>query len=385
MSKKINLTGVTAISLLIAQPALALTQPSHTHGAEQPQLPRLSQGARSLINLGDAGLLHPFFSNEKFGQAQSRMGAARFAYGAKDGNPTLDDFREDHDVLITPLNVMIELPASSGASFLRINGEYTYGSSEPHALDLEDELYHGTIEFLHLPNENIMWGVGLITNNFESEDQLSGTKVIRDSRGLRLDYLQKFNDHWGIATRGLYLWGETENRVYDVPTPYGAANLRQKQDDDRYYLQADLVGSWLGDETSWLPDGTLAHPRFGVLYHHSDLGRTTPRLGDIDLPEVTGVNGANEDFGLAWAHFTLQRAPRQTFGLQWLPSATIGIEQEYANTLNELNDESTYAVIGAGLTASMYGQGVFFDYKRYQGVDSDKIDDVFVTGVTLSF
>jgi hypothetical protein len=385
MFKTINFPGAAAMLLLVTQPVMAKPPVSPAPMSGNSQLPRLSQGARSLINLGDAGLLQPFFSNEKFGAAQSRMGAARFAYGAKDSNPTLDDFREDHDVLITPLNAMIELPASSGVSFLRINGEYTYGSSEPHALDLEDELYHGAIEFLHLPNENVMWGIGLVANNFESKDQLSGTEVIRDSRGLRLDYLQKFNDHWGIATRGMYLWGETENRAYDIPTPYGPADLRQKQDDDRYYLQADLVGSWLGDDSSWLPNGTLAHPRFGALYHHSDLGSTTPRLGDIDLPEVSGVNGANEDFGLAWAHFTLQRAPRQTLGLQWLPSATVGIEQEYANSLDELNDESTYAMIGAGLIATMYGQSIFADYKRYQGVNGDKVDNVFVTGVTLSF
>lgn len=230
-----------------------------------------------------------------------------------------------------------------------------------------------------------MWGIGLVANNFESEDQNSGTEVIRDSRGLRLDYLHKFTDHWGITTRGMYLWGETENRAYNIPTPHGPADLQKKQDDDRYYLQADVVGSWLGDNTRWLPDGTLAHPRFGALYHHSDLGRTTPRLGHMELPETTGVDGADEDFGLAWAHFKLQRAPQATPKFQWLPSVMVGVEHEYENSLDNINDEATYAVVGAGITATIHGQGLFAHYRRHQGINDDRKSNVFVTGITLSF
>lgn len=373
--------GVFAFLTVISPQVLAQDAPPH--GAASHSGP--SVGARSLINLGNAGLLQPFFSNQKFGAAQARMGSARFAYGAHSNNPQQTDFREDSNVLITPLNLMLELPSPIGASYLRVNGARTASDSSPHALELEGELYHGELEFLHLPNENVMWGIGVVANNFESKDQISGTEVIRDSLGVRVDYLHKFSDHWGVASRGLYVWGETENRVYNIPTPYGTSDLRKKQDDDRYYLQADLVGSWFGDDSSWLPPGTLAHPRIGALYHHSDLSSTHPRLGNVELPEETGVDGADEDFGLAWANFRLQKAPQQTSGLQWLPSATLGIEYEYENSLDELNDEDTYVVLGAGITATMQGHGVFLDYKHYQGLQGDRHNNVFVAGVTLSF
>lgn len=373
--------GVSTFLTAICPQALA--QDASPHGL--PPHPGPSVGARSLINLGNAGLLQPFFSNQKFGAAQARMGSARFAYGAHSSNSQQTDFREDSNILITPLNLMLELPTSVGASYLRVNGARTASDSSPHALELEGGLYHGELEFLHLPNENVMWGVGVVANNFESEDKISGTEVIRDSLGLRVDYLHKLSDHWGIASRGIYVWGETENRVYDIPTSYGISDLRKKQDDDRYYLQADVVGSWLGDDTSWLPQGTLAHPRIGALYHHSDLSPAKPRLGDVELPEVTGVDGADEDFGLAWAHFRLQRAPKPTSDLQWLPSAILGVEYEYENSLDELNDEDTYVVLGAGITATMQGHGVFLDYKRYQGLQGDRENNVFVAGVTLSF
>lgn len=377
-------TRTISASVLLALISQAAVAQEPTHAPASPQ-PTLSPGARSLINLGQAGLLQPFFSDEQFGFAQSRMGAARYAYGEGKAHPQLTDFREDGNTLIAPVNLMMELPSKVGASYLRFNGTYTQSESVPHALDIETSLYYGSVEFLHLPDPDTMWGVGLVANDFESEDTISGTEVIRDSFGLRLDYLKKFSDNWGIATRGLYLWGETENRVYAIPTDQGPANLRQKQDDDRYYLQVDLVGSYLGDTTDWLPDGSLAHPRIGALYHHSDLGTTTPRLGNIELPEITGVDGPNEDFGLSWAHFKLQKAPQHTPELQWVPSVMVGIEHEYENSLNQFNNEDTYAVFGAGLTATMQGNGFFIDYKRYQGLEGDRIGNVFVTGVTLSF
>ncbi|MGQ7246331.1 hypothetical protein ACUN9Y_03215 [Halomonas sp. V046] len=381
MIKIFAVTGVCALFTAICPHALA----QDTSSLRSLPHPGPSVGARSLINLGNAGLLQPFFSNQKFGAAQARMGSARFAYGAHSSDPQKVDFREDSNILITPVNLMLELPSSVGASYLRINGARTASDSSPHSLELEGELYHGEIEFLHLPNENVMWGVGVVANNFESEDQISGTEVIRDSLGLRVDYLHKFSDHWGMAARGLYVWGETENRVYDIPTRYGTSELRKKQGDDRYYLQADVVGSWFGNDTSWLPQGTLAHPRIGALYHHSSLSPTSPQLGNIELPKETGVNGADEEFGLAWAHFRLQKAPQPTPGLQWLPSATLGVEYEYENALDELNNEDTYAVLGAGITATMQGHGVFLDYKRYQGLQGDRENNVLVAGVTLSF
>ncbi|MGP9767647.1 hypothetical protein ACT3UM_18195 [Halomonas sp. AOP13-D3-9] len=381
MNHQARTISASVLLALLSQSAMAQAP---TNAPDTPR-PALSPGTRSLINLGQAGLLQPFFSDEQFGFAQSRMGASRYAYGEGGANPQLTDFREDGNTLIAPINIMMELPAKVGASYLRFTGTYTQSESVPHALDLETTLYHGAVAFLHLPDPDTMWGVGLVANDFKSEDTISGTEVIRDSLGLRLDYLKKFSDNWGIATRGLYLWGDTENRVYNVPTGHGPANLRQKQDDDRYYLQADLVGSYLGDTTHWLPDGSLAHPRIGALYHHSDLGTTTPRLGTIELPEVTGVDGPNEDFGLTWAHFQLQKAPRHTTQLQWIPSAMVGVEYEYENSLNRFNDEDTYAVFGAELTATIRGHGFFINYKRYQGLEEERVGNVFVTGVNVSF
>ncbi|WP_127114444.1 hypothetical protein [Shimia sediminis] len=69
--------------------------------------------------------------------------------------------------------------------------------------------------------------------------------------GLRADVLKQFNQNWGMSARIEYMLGETDISLPQSP----ASTLTRKQDDDRLYVQSELVEHFDKSHIGWLPQG----------------------------------------------------------------------------------------------------------------------------------
>ncbi|MTH79595.1 autotransporter outer membrane beta-barrel domain-containing protein [Paracoccus aestuariivivens] len=330
-------------------------------------------GVMAQINLGEAGLLPSFYSNEVFGTVQGRIGQARATYGAASvpGAPQTG-YEDSSSALVMPMTALQALP--DGKSFIRYTLAATLGNGKPNPVELDGRFTRLDVQYLTFPDADTMYAFGAVLGRSTVDVVGSGT-VEKHEFGLRGDMLRKFNANWGIAARAEYVLGDQDKSIRIAP----GITLDHKQDDNRFYTQAELIGTYRSDETALAPEGWVLRPILGAQFQRNFLEETRNSFGAL----VSGPEGDTEDYGTVWAKIGLQKAAAPG---QWSPMASIGLEHEWTNTLDKYVDDPDFVV--ASLGASMVtksGAGIVANYTRHEGLNGKRANDCMTFSLNVPF
>ncbi|MBO6866097.1 MAG: autotransporter domain-containing protein [Thalassococcus sp.] len=332
----------------------------------------LPPGVLGQINLGKAGLLGSFYSNDAFGTAQFRIGQGRSTIGAAEAPFAPQTGYEDGaSNVIVPLNALKMLP--DGKSYLRFGLELNWADGSDEMIELNGDIARLDVQYLTFPNVNTMLSIGAFYNKSDLEIVGAGT-VKNDGYGLRADVLHKFAPNWGVASRIEYAWGETE---LEVEAGLGMT-LRHVQGDDRLYFQTEVIGAYTSDQIAGLGSWVF-HPTFGMNFQRNFIEETTDSFG----VSSSGVVGDTEDYGAVWAvaQFEKEAPPGQ-----WSPSFKLGLEHEYANDLDHYVEDRNSAILGVGLShMDQRGNRVDLSYTRHHGLEGKRYNQALVAAFTVNF
>lgn len=218
-------------------------------GVEQPPLAIQAQAS-----LGEAGLLRSYFEGDQFGSVQWRIGQARTTIGsaAASGLPS-SRYRDGTADTIIPLNFIHVLP--DGESALRFGMRGTFNDGADYLVESNGGTGRLDLQYLWFPDARTMLGIGGVFERTHLDNVGSGT-YNKTAGGIRADALNEFSEHWGIAARVEYSWGEGDLNTMIAP----GINLRHKQGDDHLYTQAELIGQFRNGDLAMIPQGWVLHP-----------------------------------------------------------------------------------------------------------------------------
>ncbi|ATF20599.1 hypothetical protein [Phaeobacter gallaeciensis] len=359
----IKVTSVSAALAVFASVASAQQQGSAQNG-QQGSLPT---GIAGIYNLGASGLLESYLSNEPFGIAQTRIGVARAVTGvAHGGGPT-----SGYDTSpISGIGDFHALKVISPDSFIRFSTEYVDTSGGGSIVKVDAQTYRFDAQYVKFFDPSTMVAFGAFYENTDINN-IGVAELSYGGWGLRADALKQFNQNWGVSGRIEYMFGGTDINLPISPT----AAIIQKQDDDRLYIQSELVGRFDSSDLNWVPNGWVLNPIFGALYQKSWIEATADNFGNVS----SGVNGPTEEYSTIWAK---ARISKQLAPGTWSPKATLGFEHELTNSLDEYLDEPTYGVVGLGVTY-LTKSGGYFDvtYSGRLGLNGIREQN----GITIAF
>ena len=342
-------------------------------------------GMITMMSLGQAGLLGSMFSNEIYGNTQAKTGASRATIGyiedslVGQGVPEAfwPDFKDRGTTVVVPMALVKELPSSSGASFIRVKFEPNWARGKS-GLPVQSKggARRAELQFLHAPIPTRIFGVGLIYEKsgydiYFNEDPV-GTAARSDRKawGLQLHYAEAYSQNWALASRAEYQKGKSD---YSVSNSF----FRQHNhfDEDRLYMQAELIGSYTKQQIGFLPETWLFRPIIGANYQKS-------RLGDAS---VSVVGKKHENYGAVWARARFEK--RQAPGPQWqfMPTFSVGIEREYVNDLDKWLKEPTYALASAGFGLARAAFRMDVEYNLRKGLKGNRTENVISASMTYQF
>ncbi|RYH02647.1 hypothetical protein EU805_08465 [Salipiger sp. IMCC34102] len=339
--------------------------------------PNLSPGLLTLGNLNTAGLLYPAFSNDIYATIQTRIGESRSALSASlaPGGPQ-EGFRDGSLTYVLPVSVLKELPAATGASFLRFSGAYANVDPDDNLQTVPGDALRADVQYFRAPSPDLMYGIGVFYNDADFSETLGRSVVNREAFGVRGDVMAKISDRLGFVGRLEYSLGD---QSLSVPLAPGVT-LEQEQDDDRLYVQAELVGTYGPEDVPSLPATWVLHPTVGLAYQRNFIEEVQNSLGAT----VSGILGDEEDYGLAYARLRMESFDPRPGTLS--PNGAIGFEYEFANDLNGLVDEDTYAVISVGFGYQMSPVArLEVDYTRHQGLSGNRSSDTLALATNFTF
>lgn len=342
-------------------------------------------GMVSMMTLGQAGLMNSLFSNEIYGNTQTKIGASRATAGyvndALIGQgvppPAWPAFRDRARVFVLPISMMKELPAATGAHFLRINVEPTrvVGSNnlpvEPVGNSPKVEL-----QYFHAPIPSRLLGIGLSFEHdgydlrYPQDPVNTLGRSRRNAWGLQLRYAEVYTPHWGLAARLDYQRGKASYTVSNL-----FMRQRQDYDENRFYAQVEWIGTFSVQDIGLLPPGWLLRPVVGANYQRSFFNTASASV----------LHGKHEDYGAAWVRARVEK--QQAPGPQWqfLPSLSLGLEAEYANDVDLRLRDRRYVLASLGL--AVVGGPYRFDleYNLRHGVDSRRKAQIISAVLSYQF
>lgn len=327
----------------------------------------------ALSNLGKAGLLRSYFESDQFGSVQWRAGQARVTIGAAASSGLPDShYKDGTSDAVVPLNFMFGLPDGQSEVRLGVRGTLSNGADYP--VELDGGSGRVDLQYLRFLDANTMWALGGFIEYTNLDIEGSGS-VERRGGGVRADFLNEFSEHWGVAARAEYSWGESDLKINVGP----GLVMEHKQGDDHIYTQAELIGQYRSEDFSLIPESWVFHPVVGIQFQRSFIESTANSFGAVS----SGVVGPTEDYGTVWAHMRMEKEVPPG---GWSPNFLLGIEQEFVNDLNTVVDEPTYAVFGAGISKT-FGRGNRFEvsYTRHQGLEDRRWNEAIVGTLTISF
>lgn len=329
--------------------------------------------AIALSNLGKAGLLRSYFDSDQFGSTQWRVGQARVTIGAAESSGLPNSHYKDGTTdTVIPLNFLFGLPDGQSALRLGVRGTFSNGANYP--VELDGGTGRVDLQYLRFPNPDTMWALGGFFEYTDLDIEGSGS-IKRPAGGVRADFLNEFSEHWGVAARAEYSWGESDLKINVGP----GLVMEHKQGDDHLYTQAELIGQYRHDDFAFIPEDWVFHPVLGVQFQRSFIEATANSFGAVS----SGVVGSTEDYGTVWAHMRLEKEVPPG---GWSPNLLLGIEQEFVNDLDGVVDDPTYAVFGAGISKT-FGHGNRFEisYTRHQGLEGRRWNQAIVGTLTMNF
>jgi hypothetical protein len=329
--------------------------------------------AIALSNLGKAGLLRSYFESDQFGSVQWRVGQARVTIGAAESSGLPNSHYKDGTTdTVIPLNFLFGLPDGQSAIRLGVRGTFSNGANYP--VELDGGTGRVDLQYLRFPNPDTMWALGGFFEYTYLDIEGSGS-IKRPAGGVRADFLNEFSEHWGVAARAEYSWGESDLKINVGP----GLVMEHRQGDDHFYTQAELIGQYRHDDFAFIPEDWVFHPVLGVQFQRSFIEATANSFGAVS----SGVVGSTEDYGTVWAHMRLEKEVPPG---GWSPNLLLGIEQEFVNDLDGVVDNPTYAVFGAGISKT-FGHGNRFEisYTRHQGLEGRRWNQAIVGTLTMNF
>jgi hypothetical protein len=353
----------TALSTLCASAAWA----------EGPRSFGPPPGLLAQISLGEAGLLPSFYSNEVFGTVQGRIGQARATYGAAavPGAPQTG-YEDDASSLVMPMTALQGL--ADGKSYIRYTLAATLADGSPNLVELDGRFARLDVQYLTFPDANTMYGLGAVFGR-STVDVVGAGTIEKREFGLRGDVLRKFNDNWGLAARAEYVVGEQDKTIDIAP----GMQMKHKHGDDRFYTQAELIGTYRSAETPLAPEGWVLRPIIGAQFQKNFLEETRNSLGVLK----SGENGDTEEYGTVWAKIGLQKSAAPG---EWAPMASIGLEHEWTNSLDDYVDDPDFVVgsLGAAMVTKG-GSGIVVNYTRHEGLNGKRANDCLTFALNVPF
>ncbi len=328
------------------------------------------------INMARAGMLAPHFSDAQFGIQQGRLGASRVRIGqVLSGNVSPDGIKEEGRSLILGVGAATILPNKQ--STLSFSLPVAIVDEAPNDISAEAAYPAFRIAYQNFVNPDTMIGASLTYVDFEvrtfrpNGDRIG--RVRRESLDFRLDYLKKFSDHWGFVGRATYSVGDTNTFIF-------GPGLDQTQKEERFYLQADLVGNFRKEDMSSIPEGWVLHPGVGISFLRAKLEETENNFGI----SRSGLFGDTEESGSIWAVADLVKEVPPGGG--WAPSFKFGIEHVYKDDLDNFIDEDTYIIggIGASIT-NKSGNRFQAGFETRQGVNGNRSQNTVVVAYGFTF
>ncbi|KUP91947.1 autotransporter outer membrane beta-barrel domain-containing protein [Tritonibacter horizontis] len=357
--------GAAALSLVVAASQAVADAPPQ--GA--PQLP---QSLRGMIALAQSGLLPEYFSNDQFGTVQSRIADMRVTVASahSPGAPQTG-YKDGGRALVFPLSYMKIL--KDGKSALRFSLASTMTDGDPGQVEIDADIQRVDVQYLRFLSTGTMLSFGAF-GELSKAEVIGAGDLERKGFGLRADLLHQISDHWGLAARAEFSFGQSKGALN---TPFGL--LTRSQGDDRLYLQALMVGQYRKADLAAVPQGWVLHPQIGLQFQRSFIEETTDSFGNV----VSGAVGKTESYGTMIAKLRLQKEA----GIgQWAPGMHIGLEHELVNDLDEYVDEPTYGLFGLTLSRQM-SRNARLDviYTLHHGLKGNRSHDTLVASLSFAF
>ncbi|WP_404405131.1 hypothetical protein [Pelagibacterium halotolerans] len=339
-----------------------------------PGMPPLPPGVLAQINLGQAGLLGSFYSNEQWGTTQGRIGQSRSTIGAATApGGSTTGYKDASTDAVLPFSVLKALP--DGNSYLRFVATLAAPNGAPNQVQQNAFNPSASLQYMTFPSVDTMVSAGAFIERADVAIAGTGTlpgTIERNGFGIRGDVLHRFTDNWGVSARAEYSVGES-----DLQIP--AIGYSHVQGDNRFYAQTELVGTFGADDIAFMPEGWVLRPILGANFQRNFIEATADSFGAVS----SGVVGDTEDYGMVWGSLGVQQ---QAAPGQWALNASLGLEHEYINDLNAYVDESTYVVgsVGASMMTSD-GHQVVLGYTRHQGLNGNRSNQTLLASFNVSF
>ena len=372
MIKKHRLTPVCASVITLAATAAMAEGPGG-----MPPFESLPPQVQLAFNLGSAGLLAKMNSYENFNTVQGRIALSRAQIEFSHASGLTSGYKDSANVAVLPFDVMYTLPGSQGRSFIRFNGfANSVDGASGHLTEVDSSVQRLDVSYMHSPNLNTLWGIGVYAENVDVDLRHVNGTIGAEGWGIRADYVQKFNDHWGIAARADYLFGNASTEVPIAP----GVTYALDQDDTRLYLQADLVGTYTNRDATWIPQGWVFHPTVSAVYQRTEFDEATNSFGQT----VSGTVGDSDEYGWIGASARFENTDFRPGKLA--PYFEIGLQQEYANDLNGMLDDPTIIHSIAGVSMNLgHGGRLDVEYGRHDGLKGKRRDQSLAVHIGYVF
>lgn len=363
---------------LMASAGLALAD--EQQGGFTPTL-----GMVTMMTLGQSGILGSMFSNEIYGSVQSKTGLSRATIGyiedslVGQGVPEQywPKFKDRGTTFVVPMSFIKELPSGSGANFLRLNLEPTWADGRDHLpVQSKGGSRRAELQFLHAPIPTRILGVGLLYERsyydigFNQDPLNTVGRSERDAWGLQLQYAEAYSPSWALASRIEYQKGKSD---YTVSNSFFRQHNRF--DEDRLYMQAELIGTFTAQEIGFLPDSWLFRPILGANFQQSMLGDAS----------VSVVNKKHENYGAVWALARFEKRQGPGANWQFMPTFSVGLEREYVNDLNVRLKDANYGLATVGFGVARGPFRLDMEYKLRRGLDDKRSENVISATMSLLF
>ncbi len=344
-----------------------------------------TSGMITMMSLGQAGLLGSMFANEIYGNTQAKTGASRATIGyiedslVDQGVPEAywPTFKDRGTTVVVPMALIKELPSSSGANFLRVKFEPNWARGRD-SLPVQSKggARRVELQFLHAPIPTQIFGVGLVYEKsgydiYFNEDPVGTTgRSDREAWGLQMHYAQAYSPAWALASRLEYQQGKSD---YTVSNNF--FRRHDRFDEDRLYMQAELIGTFTSDRIAALPDTWLFRPILGANYQKSILGDAS----------VSVVGKKHENYGAVWARAQFEKRQAPGPQLQFMPTFSVGIEREYVNDLDVRLKDSTHGLASVGLGVSQGAFRLDLEYNLRKGLSGNRTENVVSAAMSYLF
>ncbi|WP_137134174.1 autotransporter domain-containing protein [Rhizobium sp. FKY42] len=317
------LISLSAFPVLAESPKPAIEGPP---GAGAPPASVITQ-----INLGNAGLLAPFYSDLEYGTVLQRVGQSRSRVNTINngprGTPTTG---YENSSFTVALPWIFRAPIDETSNFtVKLVGVTANEGTNRISEDAQFGFAAVGYEWFYSPTG--MFAVELGYRGTEIDRTTGAFDLRRNNLDFKLSFAQQITDEWGAVGRVVYSPGKTKT---DIGTPFGIAHA--KMSDYYVYNHFDLIGNY---SLSFLPDDWKFHPQLGLTYLTSWSDETTNSLGGRIL-------AAEDRYGSvqAIANFEKQVRPGS-----FSPVLALGVEHVFKDDLAAYSNEKTYGIVQVGL------------------------------------